>query len=152
MRTVAELKRLMRRRAPEGEIGNVLVEMVILRLKDNRYLNDSSYATAYSTFRRDNEKFGRRRVTTDLKLKGVHPDVIEKAVSEAYSSVDEQELARAFLQRKRFKQPENDKDAARVFRALMRAGFSAGIAIKVLKTWNVEDEVLAALEEESAER
>ncbi len=152
MRTVAELKRLMRQRAPEGEIGVVLVEMVILRLKDQKYLNDSSYATAYSTFRRDNEKFGRRRVTTDLKVKGVHPDVIEKAVSEAYSSVDEQELARAFLKRKRFKKPANNKDAARIFRALLRAGFSAGSSIKVLKAWNIEDEVLAALEEESAER
>jgi len=152
MRTVAELKRLMRRRAPEGEIGTVLVEMVILRLRDNRYLNDSSYATAYSTFRRDNEKFGRRRVTTDLKVKGVHPDVIEKAVAEAYSGVDEQELARAFLKRKRFEKPASNKDVARIFRTLMRAGFSAGIAIKVLKTWDVEDEVLAALEEESSER
>jgi hypothetical protein len=34
----------------------------------------------------------------------------------------------------------------------MRAGFGAGIAIKILKTWNIEDEVLAALEEESAGR
>jgi hypothetical protein len=30
----------------------------------------------------------------------------------------------------------------------MRAGFSAGIAIKLLKNWNVEDEVLTALQEE----
>jgi regulatory protein len=152
MRTVAELKRLMRRRAPEGEIGSVLIEMVILRLKEQKYLSDSSYAESYASLRRDSEKFGRRRVTTDLKVKGVHPDLIEKAVSEAYSSVDEQELARAFLKRKRFEKPANNKDVARIFRALMRAGFSAGIAIKVLKTWNVEDEVLAALEEESAER
>src|SRR5437899_8357488 len=44
MRTVAELKRLMRQRAPEGEIGHLLVEMVVLRLKDQKYLNDTSYA------------------------------------------------------------------------------------------------------------
>lgn len=148
MRTVAELKRLMRARVPEGEIGELLINMVVLRLKDQKYLNDSNYAAAYATFRRDNEKFGRRRVVTDLKVKGVHADVIEKAVSEAYSSVDEPALARAFLKRKRLKRPESNRDAARVFRALLRAGFGQGTAIKVLKSWKVDDEVLTALQEE----
>jgi regulatory protein len=152
MRTVAELKRLLRNRAPKDDDGEKLIEKMIVRLKDQKYLNDSTYAAAYCSFRRDNEKFGRRRVITDLKVKGVHPDVIEKAVSEAYANVNEQELARAFLQRKRFKKPENNKEAARIFRGLMRAGFGAGTAIKVLKSWDVEDEVLAALEEESVER
>lgn len=151
MRTVAELKRLMRPRVPEGEIGALLVDMVILRLKDQKYLNDTQYATAYSSFRRDNEKFGRRRVITDLKVKGVHADVIEKVVGETYSEVNEEELARAFLKRKRLKKPGDDKETARIFRALLRAGFGVAIAIKVLKTWNVEDEVLTALQEEAEE-
>lgn len=148
MRSVAELKRLMRARVPEGEIGELLINMVVLRLKDQKYLNDSNYAAAYATFRRDNEKFGRRRVVTDLKVKGVHADVIEKAVSEAYSAVDEPALARAFLKRKRLKRPESNRDAARVFRALLRAGFGQATAIKVLKSWKVDDEVLTALQEE----
>jgi regulatory protein len=151
MRTVAELKRLMRPRVPEGEIGELLVNMVILRLKDQKYLNDSNYAAAYSAFRRDNEKFGRRRVITDLKAKGVHAEVIEKAVNDAYSGLDEQALARAFLKRKRLKKPENNKDAARIFRALLRAGFSAGVAIQVLKKWEVDDEVLTVLQDEVEE-
>lgn len=152
MRTVAELKRLMRPRVPEGELGELLVEMVVRRLKDQNYLNDSSYATAYSSFRRDNEKFGRRRVITDLKVKGVHGDVIEKAVDDAFAGVNEEEQARAFLRRKRLKQPANNKDAARIYRALVRAGFGAGVSIRILKNWNVEDEVLTALQEEDASR
>ena len=148
MRTVAELKRLMRQRVPKDEIGALLVDMVILRLKEQKYLNDTQYATAYSSFRRDNEKFGRRRVITDLKVKGVHQDVIEKVVDETYAAVNEEELARAYLKRKRLKKPENDKETARIFRGLMRAGFGVATAIKVLKTWNVEDEVLTALQEE----
>ncbi len=149
MRTVAELKRLMRQRVEKDEIGHLLVEMVILRLKEHKYLNDTNYAAAYSAFRRDNEKFGRRRVITDLKVKGVHADIIEKVVDDAYSAVNEEALARAFLKRKRLKKPENDKQAARIFRGLMRAGFGMGVAIKVLKNWNVEDEVLTALQEEA---
>ncbi len=151
MRTVAELKRLMRQRVPKDERGHLLVEMVILRLKDQKYLNDTSYAAAYSTLRRDNEKFGKRRVITDLKVKGVHQDVIEQVINEAYSTINEEELARAYLKRKRLTKPTNDKDAARVFRGLMRAGFSVGIAIKVLKNWHVDDELLTALQEEAEE-
>jgi len=149
MRTVAELKRLMRQRVPKDERGHLLVEMVILRLKDQKYLNDTNYAAAYSSFRRDNEKFGKRRVITDLKVKGVHADVIEKAVDEAYAAVNEEELARAYLKRKRLKKPATEKEAARIFRGLMRAGFGVGVAIKLLKNWNVEDELLTALQEEA---
>jgi len=31
----------------------------------------------------------------------------------------------------------------------MRAGFSVGVAIKVLKNWQVDDELLTALQEET---
>lgn len=148
MRSVAELKRLLRQRCPDAGI----MERVIARLKDQKYLNDSSYAAAYSSFRRDNEKFGRRRVITDLKVKGVHGDVIEKAIEDAYAGVNEEELARAFLKRKRLNKPANNKEAARIFRALLRAGFGPGISIRILKNWDVEDEVLTALQEEDAAR
>ncbi len=151
MRSVAELKRLLRGRVPEGELGTVLVEMVILRLKEQKYLNDSNYAATYTSFRKENEKFGRRRVITDLKVKGVHGDVIEKAVEEAYAGVDEQDLARAYLRRKRIREPQNEKDAARIFRSLMRAGFSANVIIKILKKWNVDEEMLSALQHEEEE-
>ena len=144
MRTVAELKRLLRQRCDDAEI----IERAVSRLKEQKYLNDSSYAAAYSSFRRDNQKFGARRVITDLKVKGVHRDLIEKAVGDAYSGVHEEELARAFLKRKRLSKPASNKEAARVFRALIRAGFSAGASIRILKNWKVEDEVLTALQEE----
>lgn len=148
MRTVAELKRLLRRRVPRDEAGETLVEMVVLRLKEQKYLNDSNYAASYASFRRDNEKFGPRRVVTDLKIKGVHAEVIDQAVEQAYSRVDEETQARAFLKRKRLKKPDTNQEAARVFRALMRAGFRSGVAIKVLKNWDVDDEVLTLLQEE----
>src|SRR5215469_4072021 len=90
MRSVAELKRLLRQRVDmESEIGRTLVELVIRRLKDQGYLNDAKYAAAYSAFRRDNEKFGRRRIVTELKAKGVHGEVLEKAVDDAFAEVSE---------------------------------------------------------------
>jgi regulatory protein len=152
MRSVAEMKRLLRQRVEiETEIGRTLVELVTRRLKDQGYLNDAKYAAAYSAFRRDNEKFGRRRVSTDLKMKGVVGEVLDKAIESVYEEVDEEKQAREYLRRKRVKKPQDKKQAARVFRQLMRAGFGSKTIFKILKRWDVDDEVLEALESESQE-
>ncbi len=151
MRTVAELKRLMRQRVGKQDDGDRLIEQVVFRLKEQKLLNDAAYAGAYSNYRKDNEKFGRMRVVQDLKVKGVHPDVIEKAVGATYEGVNEQELVRQFLARKRVKQPQDQKQTARIFRMLARAGFSTRSAIAVLKNWNVDDETLSSLEQERAD-
>jgi len=149
MRSVAELKRLLRQRLPEGDKSEALVEAVIARLKEQRYLNDSAYAAAYSSYRRENEKFGRLRVVTDLKARGVQADVITRAVAAAYAGADEEKLAREYLRRKRVTKPATAKDAARIFRSLMRAGYASRTIIRILKQWDVEDEVLTALESEA---
>ena len=150
MRSVAELKRLLRPRVDAGtEYGQTLVELVIRRLKDRGYLNDAHYAEAYSSFRRDNEKFGRRRVITDLKAKGVHGEVIEKAVASVYDSVDEERQAREYLHRKRLVKPKDQKQAARIFRQLLRAGFASKTIFGILKKWDVDDETLTILASEA---
>ena len=149
MRSVAELKRLLRRRVEaETEIGQTLVELVIRRLKDLGYLSDAKYAAAYSTYRRDNEKFGRRRVVTDLKAKGVHGEVIDAAVESTFGEVNEEKQAREYLLRKRLKKPKDKKETARIFRQLMRAGFGAKTIFGILKKWDVDEETLGELESE----
>jgi regulatory protein len=154
MRSVAELKRLLRNRVEaDTEIGQTLVELIVVRLKDHGYLNDARYAAAFSSYRRDNEKFGRMRVVNDLKAKGVHGDVIEKAVSSVYDDVKEENLARDYLRRKRLQKPKDrdQKQTARIFRQLMRAGFGSKTIFTILKKWDVDEETLADLENESPE-
>jgi regulatory protein len=152
MRTVAELKRLMRARVEdaESENGQTLVELVIRRLKDQGYLNDSQYAASFSSLRRDNQKFGRMRIVTDLKTKGVHGDVIQKAVDAAFDGVSEEKQARKYLHRKRLEKPKDQKQTARIFRQLARAGFGTKTIFTILKKWDVDDETLSALEGETA--
>lgn len=150
MRTVAELKRMMRARLEdaESEYGQTLIELVIRRLKDQRYLNDSQYAASFSSLRRDNQKFGRRRVITDLKAKGVHGGIIETAVDAAFEGVNEENLAREYLRKKRLLKPRDQTQAARIFRNLARAGFGTKTIFAILRKWDVDDETLTALESE----
>jgi len=151
MRTVAELKRLLRARVEaDTEYGQTLVELIIRRLKDQGYLNDSQYAASYTSLRRDNQKFGRLRVITELKAKGVHGDLIAKAVDSGYEGINEEKQARDYLRRKRLEKPKDQKQAARIFRQLARAGFRTKIILTILKKWDVDDETLTALESESA--
>ena len=154
MRSVAELKRLLRNRVEaDTEIGKTLVELIVVRLKDQGYLNDAKYAAAFSSYRRDNEKFGRMRVVNDLKAKGVHGEVIAKAVSSVYYDVKEENLARDYIRRKRLRKPKDGdrKQAARIFRNLMRAGFGSKTIFTILKKWDVDEETLTALESETPE-
>jgi regulatory protein len=157
MRTVAELKRLLRQKKINGD-PETLIEHIVDRLKDQKYLNDTQYATHYSSLRRDS-KFGKQRVITDLKARGVHADVISKTVDSAYEGTNEEELARDFIRKKRIQPPAKprrddlparkqfDKETARIFRTLVRAGFRSGTIIKVLKNFGAEDETLTALGE-----
>lgn len=151
MRTVAELKRLLRRRAAPGEAGQAALDAVIARLKEHRYLDDTGYALDYAKLRQENSSFGRRRVQQDLMRKGVQADVITKTLDTAYEGVGEEALARRHLARKRIAQPETDKDAARVARLLLRAGFSTSTIVRILKKWNVDEAALTAFESAGAD-
>jgi regulatory protein len=146
MRTVAELTRLMRAKVEKESSGQLKIDAVLARLKEYGYLNDQHFAATYTRLRQDNDKLGKRRVQQDLAGKGVNKELITETLDAAYQNVNEEELARRHLERKRVKRPANQKETARVMRLLMRAGFSTGVIFKILKSWNVEEESLAALE------
>lgn len=140
MRTVRNLKRLMRTRAEEGEAGERAMDRVVARLKELNYLSDTRFAADYTRLRKENEKFGRRRVQQDLVQKGIHKDLVASTLATAYDEVDEVALAREYIARKRMKRPEGEdakKQAARIMGRLMRAGFSAGTIFKVLREWDI---------------
>jgi regulatory protein len=143
MRTERELRRLMKRRAVEGDEGERAMDAVVARLKELNYLSDARFAAEYTRLRKEGEKFGRRRVQQDLAAKGVAAETVGAAVGAAYEGVDEVMLAREYIARKRMKQPEGEKakqESARVMGRLLRAGFSTGTVFKVLKEWGVEVE------------
>ena len=143
MRTERELRRLMKTRAAVGEDGERAMDAVVARLKELNYLSDTRFAADYTRLRKENEKFGRRRVQQDLAAKGVATETVGSALSAAYEGVDEVALAREYVARKRMKQPAGEKkqqETARVVGRLLRAGFSAGTVFKVLRDWGVEVE------------
>lgn len=140
--TVAELKRKLRTRVEVGETGDQKITRVITRLKEYKFLNDAIFAADYTRLRQENNKFGRRRVQQGLTQKGVHPELVASTLETAYENVNEEQLARAYIERKRMAQPKDKKEAARTMRRLISAGFTPPTVFKLLRNWLPDEPAL----------
>jgi regulatory protein len=130
----------MRSRAEPGEAGERAIDAVISRLTELNYLSDTRFAADYTRLRKENEKFGKRRVQQDLMQKGVGKELIASTIATAYEDVDEVALARAYCEKKRIKQPAGadvQKQTVRLMNRLLRAGFSSNAIFKLLRYWSV---------------
>jgi regulatory protein len=138
MKSVRDLRRNMSKRAEPGEAGEAAMDAVILKLKDLGYLSDERFAADFTRLRKENQKFGKRRVQQGLMQKGIAQELTNTTLSEAYENVDEVALAKQYVERKRMKKPEGDKEIARTMRRLIAAGFTTKTIWKVLRSWGTE--------------
>jgi regulatory protein len=140
MKSERDLRWSLGQRAEPGEAGQRAVDAVILRLKELGYLSDERFAADYTRLRQENEKFGRRRVAQGLAGKGIASTLASATLAKAYDDIDEVTLARQYVERKRMKKPEDDKQTARAMRRLLAAGFSSPTVWKILRNWGAEVE------------
>ena len=138
MRTVRDLRRLMKPRAHDGERGEHDMDRVVERLVELKYLSDTRFAQDYTRLRKENQGFGKRRVAQDLAVKGVDKETAASTLAAAYDEADEVELARAYCARKRIQQPVEQKETVRVMNRLMRAGYSSTAIFKLFKSWRID--------------
>ena len=140
MRSVRDLRRLMKGRAEPGDPGEQAIDRVIKRLEDLRYLSDERYAADFTRLRKENQSHGRLRVQQDLAAKGIAKDLVTHTIAGAFDDTDELALARRYAERKRIKPPANDKETARIMGRLLRAGFRSTAIWKLFRSWKVEVE------------
>lgn len=145
--SVAELRAALLARAREPSD----VDGVLARLKDYGYLNDAQFAESFATARLENSGLGQSRVLRELRQRRVAPDLAQTTVSRLYADKDEPELIEQYIRRKyRAKEGEalfqEDKELSSAYRRLLRAGFSPGNSIRVLKRLAAAPERLDDLE------
>lgn len=133
MRSVRDLRRLMKLRAEPGSEGEPQMDRIIQRLEELKYLSDPRFAADFTRLRQENQSFGRRRVQQDLANKGIDKELVQTTLETAYEDVNEAALAKQYIERKRIKIPQDQKETARVLRRLIRAGFSTPTIFKVLR-------------------
>jgi regulatory protein len=69
----------------------------------------------------------------------------------AYENVNEEQLARAYIERKHLARPKDKKDAARIMRRLIAAGFAPPTVFKVLRNWVPDETSLEGLDAEGTD-
>ena len=127
--------RLNRRAADPGD-----VEPALSRLREYGFVDDAKFAEGFATARRDSGVAGKARVLRDLRQRSVSSGLAEKAVSEAFSEVDEVAAVEQWLRRKYrsvdlSEHLREEKHLASAYRKLRYAGFGSSAAIGVLKRY-----------------
>jgi regulatory protein len=145
--SAGELREKLRRRAAQA----ATVDDVLARLKDHGYLNDQRFAEGFAAARLANDKLGRMRVVRDLRERRVAPALAERTVRTLYQGVNEEALIEDWVRRKyRLASREGlfqeEKDMAAAYRRLLRAGFSSGQIVKVLKRFAKNPDLLETFE------
>lgn len=138
MRSVRDLRRLMGLRVEAGSAGEAMMDRVVGRLEQLRYLSDDRFARDFVRLRRENQAHGRRRVQQDLTAKGIAKPLVAQAISEAFDEGDELAEARRYAERKRLQQPTDQKGTARIMGRLLRAGFASRTVWRLLREWKID--------------
>jgi regulatory protein len=130
--SVAELRRALEKKFPESPA----VPDVLARLRELKYLDDAKFAEAYASSLARVRNYGRHRIRRELKSKLVDYRVIDRAVENAFASVDEHELLERTVDKKirTLRKPLTRAKLASLCQTLIRRGFRADDIMKTIRS------------------
>src|SRR6201984_2367588 len=116
--SVHEMKTKLARRT-ENEL---LVRVVMARLKENGQLDDDRYAQQFTRNRMQSRKQGKFRIQRELRARGVADSVINSALEETATQNDPAVVVRERIERKlkSYRGEIDDKKIASIFGWLIR--------------------------------
>ena len=122
-RSVTELRERLLEKLWTDE---AIVDSVIERLKEYKYLDDEQYAHDAALSRLRQQPQGRRRLEHTLTQKKLDKDVIKEAIDNAFESMPEDELIKTAIEKRiRLKgRPKTRNDLKKFYDYLLRRGFS----------------------------
>jgi regulatory protein len=132
-----ELKKALEHRAQDQS----LIKKVLDRLKHENLIDDARYATQFVRQRTEIRRQGKFRIARDLRARGVPDRHIDTALDAAAEHTDEAAMVRQRLERKLklFRGALDHRKVASLYRSLLRAGFSADVIRRELKSLTAED-------------
>lgn len=122
-RSVRELReRLLEKLWTNDEI----VDAVIEKLKEYKYLDDDQYARDLAVSKLRQKPQGKRRLRQTMSQKKLDKETVETAINEAFEKLPEEELIdQAIAKRLRIKEkPETREDTKKFYDHLLRQGFT----------------------------
>jgi regulatory protein len=121
--------------------NELLVRVVIARLKENGQLNDARYAQQFARNRTQSRKQGQFRIARELRSRGVADGDINLALESSAEEADPALLVRQRILRKlkSFRGEIDERKTASIYGSLLRAGFPADLIRRELKRLTQEE-------------
>jgi regulatory protein len=119
----------MRRALARAGYEEPVVEAVLVRLTQDRYLDDTGYAARVARTRLRFDGLGRNRIRQDLRARGVPRDAAEGGLAEALTEVPEAETLDRVAQRywKNRTSDEPRQRLRKLWAFLVRRGFPSDL-------------------------
>ena len=135
--SVHEMKQKLARRSD----NELLVRVVMARLKENGQLDDERYAQQFTRNRTQSRKQGKFRIARDLRARGVADNQINAAIEDAAATTDTVAMVRQRIERKirSYRGEMDERKIASIYGSLLRAGFSSDVVRKELKNLTREE-------------
>jgi regulatory protein len=111
-----------------------IIESTLDKLEEMNYLSDVQYAKNFVASRQTYKHVGERKISQDLRQKGIPQDIIENAFEE--NTEDDERLRAKELLSKRLRSTRNVERQKRINRLvgyLSRNGYNGSIAFSVVK-------------------
>lgn len=121
-RSAAELRERLLEKLWTDE---AIVDSVMERLKEYKYVDDEQYAQDLAASRLRQRPQGRRRLEQTLSQKKLDKTVVKEAIDNAFEKMPEDELIKAAIEKRvRLKgRPETRDDLKKFYDYLLRMGF-----------------------------
>jgi len=124
----------LRRRLLRARVDPDVTEQALEAVREQGYLDDSRYARLLVEDRRRIDGWGAERIREALESAGVERDVIDEALA-GTAHASELEAATTLLRRRLRMAPRDDRERARAFGVLIRAGYESEVAYDAIRAF-----------------
>lgn len=132
----ARSERELREKLREKGFAESVLNKVMAKLADLKYLDDTSFAGQWARNFAVNKLYGNRRIQISLREKGIPDAMIDRAIEEARSELSEKAAIEKLIKKKidgRKSTGIDIRDKQRLYRWLMGKGFAADMIYEKLK-------------------
>src|SRR6266481_8805557 len=135
--SVHEMKQKLARRTD----SELLVRVVMARLKENGQLDDERYAQQFTRNRTQSRKQGKFRIARELRSRGVPDRLINSALEGSGTQTEQADMVRQRIERKlkSYRGEIDDKKISSIYGSLLRAGFPSDLIRGELKKLTSEE-------------
>ena len=128
-RSIREVEDRLKKRGITPGVTKKVVE----DLEQLGFLDDKAFSSSWTESRIKEKSYGKKLIAWELRRKGVAQDIITEVLENAFSNLDERELA-VKLAKKRVKQLDRQTPIpSRLYGYLARRGFQADVIMDAIK-------------------